>query len=297
MQQKSIAVICRHNQARSVMAAAAVTRFFPDFRVSSAGIEAIEGQRIPQSILNLADSWGLDVLDFVSHSLQAVEEQLVTSDFIVVAEDEFIPHIIDFGVAPQKILSMQDQRFDHALVPFDPIGQGDRVLSVELAKSIMTTMQLLRVQPGLGFEYPVEAIFTEDEADLQNKLGLIWDRSKVTNHVVLLADFRAPNFRAVSQVCGGVLELKVNRASQVVGFFDGTAEWELHRVLARPAPFALSGKFEMDQVERFVLGSQFTRLVSALASHRPVTILTEPMGLGPCAFLTAANANIGPIFE
>lgn len=279
------------------MAAAALSRFFPDLKISSAGIEAVEGQRIPQSILNLADAWGLDVLDVVSHSLQAVQEQLVESDFVIVAEDEFIPHLIDIGVAPQKILSMQDQRFEHALIPFDPIGQGDRTLSVELAKAIMTTMQLLRAQPGFGHECRVEAIFMEHETELQNILGLVWEKARVTNSVVLLADFRAPNLRAVSQVFDTVLELKINRADQRIVLSNGTEDWDQQRVLTWPGPVALSGRFEMDQVEKFVLGPQFIRFVAFLASSRSVTILTEPKGLGPCAFLAAANANIGPIFR
>ena len=293
---RTISVVCRLNQARSVMAAAALSRFFPDLEVASAGIEAVEGQRIPQSILNLADAWGLDVLDVVSHSLQAVEGQLNSSDFVVVAEDEFIPVIIDIGVPPQRILSMQDQRFDRAVIPFDPIGQSDRVLSVELAKSIMTTMQLVRAEPGFGYEYSVDAIFTQDEADLQNKLRFAWENARKTEGVVLLADFRAPNLRAVSQVCESVVEMKINRANQEINFMVRDEDWELSRVLARPGPVALSGRFEMDQVERFVLGPQFTRLVTEIASSRPATILTEPRGLGSCAFLAAANANIGLIF-
>lgn len=292
-----VSVVCRHNQARSVMAAAALSRFFPSLTVSSAGIEAVEGQRIPQSILNLADAWGLDVLDVFSHSLQAVAEQLIASDFVVVAEDEFIPHLIDIGVATQKILSMQDARFDHALIPFDPIGQTERVLSVELAKAISTTMQLLRMQSDFGYECSVDAIFTENEGDFQNKLRFLWEQARVTNGVVVLTDFRAPDLGAVSQICNNVLELRFNRVAQRISFFDGIEEFALDQVLARRGPFAVSGRFEMDQVERFVLGPQFIQFIAGLASTRPVTILTEPKGLGACAFLAAANANIGPIFR
>ena len=72
-----ITVVCRHNQARSVMAAAALPRYFPNVEVASAGIAALEGQRIPQSILNLADAWGLEVQDVVSHALQDAQERLL----------------------------------------------------------------------------------------------------------------------------------------------------------------------------------------------------------------------------
>ena len=189
-----ISVICRHNQARSVLAAAALSRFFPDVNVSSAGIEAVETQRIPQTILNLADAWGLDVRDLLSHSLPAVEEQLVRSDYVVVAEDEFIPRTVDIGVAPHKILSMQDQRFEHALIPFDPIGHGSHVVSIEIAKAIMTTVQLLRAVEGFGRKYPTQGIFTRNETDFYEKLDQAWTEASTNKGVVILGDFRAPTF-------------------------------------------------------------------------------------------------------
>ena len=279
------------------MAAAALTRFFPDLEVSSAGIEAVEGQRIPQSILNLADAWGLGVPDVVSHSLQAIEQRLIESDFVVVAEDAFIPRILEIGVSPNKILSMQDPRFDHAVIPFDPIGQGDRVLSVELAKSIMTTMQLLRLQTGFGHKFPVKAVITKNEEDLQSKLSLVWETARVTNGVAVLADFRAPNFRSVSQVCDNLVELKIDRADQKISFKVDGEDWDLGQVLAMTGPVALSGRFELNQVEKFLLGPHFRQLLASLTSVRPVTILTEPEGQGPCPFLAASNANFGPILS
>lgn len=279
------------------MAAAALTRFFPDLDVFSAGIEAVEGQRIPQSILNLADAWGLKVQDVVSHSLQSNEQRLIASDFVVVAEDEFVSHILEIGISPHKILSMQDPRFDHAVVPFDPIGQGVRVLSVELAKSIMTTMQLIRDQKGFGHEFPVTAVMTQNEEDLQSKLGIVWETARITNGLVVLADFRAPNFRSVSQVCDNLVELKTEGADQKIGFKVDGEDWDRERVSAMSRPIALSGRFELNQVERFLLGPNFTQLLASFASDRPVTILTEPKGQGPCPFLAAANANFGPIFS
>ena len=287
-----ITVVCRHNQARSVMAAAALGRYFPELEVASAGIAGVEGQRIPQSILNLVDAWGLKTVDLVSHSLEAVHERLLASDFVVVAEDDFISNIVQRGISPQRILSMQDQRFNRALIPFDPIGQGDQVLSVELAKAIMTTMQLLRAEGSFDHEYLVNAIFTFDETDLLDKLETAWVKATRTKGIVLVADFRAPNLRAVSRVCGNVLELRVNRVDQTISFSDGIEEWDLHQIISFPGPVAISARFEMDQAEKFVLSAQFTGLIARLAASHPVSILTEPQGLGPCAFLAAANANI-----
>ena len=288
----SATVICRHNQARSVMAAASLSRFFPDLSVSSAGIEAVDGQRIPQTILNLADAWGLDVRDVLSHSLQAVEGQLVTSDFVVVAEDEFIPRTVDIGVAPHKILSMQDQHFEHALIPFDPIGQGSHVVSIEIAKAIMTTVQLLRAEEGFGRNYPVQGIFTLNETDFREKFDLAWSRASANNGVVILGDFRTPNFQAASQLCSDLLELKVGRSDRRISLMDDAGPGALERALTSQKPFAISGRFEVDQVEKFALSVPFIDLINQLAASRPVWILTEPAGMGPGAYLMAANASL-----
>lgn len=287
-----ITVVCRHNQARSVLASAAIARHFLNVDVISAGVNAVDGQRIPQSILELANTWGLNVLDLVSHSLQDVEQQILTSEFVIVAEDEFKASIVKLGFAAEKVLSMQDERFDHEFIPFDPIGQGGRVLSVEISKAVMTAVQLLRAQKGFGRNYPVEAIFTDNEYDFQKKLALTWDGAVRTNGVVILADFRAPNLRSVSEICDNVLEVRVNRVDQGIVYVYRGEELDLQKILELKEPIAISGRFEMDQAEKFVFRSQFIGLINTLATIRPITILTEPLSSGPLAFLVASHANI-----
>ena len=286
-----VTVICRHNQARSVLAAAALSRFFPYLQVASAGIAAVEGQRIPESIFHLADTWGLEVSDTVSHSIAGSQESILASDLVVVAEDEFIQPILDLGVLPQRILSMQDERFDHSLIPFDPIGQGSQVVSVELSKAIMTTVRLVRAKNPNILE-SVDLIITLDEANFEKDLRQGWSDAVASKGVLLVTDFRAPNFQAVSQVCDRVLELQVSRIDHQISFSDGLGEGALGRALSSDKAFAVSARFEMDQVEKFILSPQFIAFMATVAARRSVTILTEPIGLGPCAFLMASYANI-----
>lgn len=275
-----------------MMAAAALSRYFPGIEVISAGIQGVEGQRIPQSILDLAETWGLYIADMVSHSTLNMREKLLSSEFIIVAEDEFIAAIVNLGVSPQKILSMQDRRFDHALIPFDPIGQRSQVVSVEIAKAVMTTAQLLRAEEGFSRNFPVDVIFTQDETDFHRKLQGAWVKISEMGGVLLLADFRAPDFSAASQICENILEFRVGRLDQKMSFSIIGEDRVLERALASQKPFAISARFEMDLVEKFVLSLEFIDLVTTLASHGPLLILTEPLGLGSCAYLVAANGNI-----
>jgi len=287
-----IAVVCRHNQARSVMAAAALKRFFPTAEVFSAGVAAVEGQRIPQSILNLAESWGLDVGDLFSHSLEGAQEQLLLSDFVIVAEDDFIPNLLDLGVNPKNILSMQDKRFAHELIPFDPIGQGRQVVSVEITKAVMTSVQLYRQASGFRHDNPVKIYFAFEHANYFDQLEIAWRTTRDLGGVLLLADFRAPDLKSVSSVCDKVLELTIDRVDKSIAISDSSGAGALQRALDSGEAFAISGRFEMDQVEKFVLSAQFIELVSKIAASRPLKILTEPTGLAPLAFLLAAQSDM-----
>ena len=286
-----ITVVCRHNQARSVIAAATLSRYFPEVSVISAGIAAVDGQRIPQSVLNLADNWGLVLTDLFSHSLDAERDKILGSEFVIVAEDEFIPFLLQMGVDDSKILSMQDKHFDHSVVPFDPIGQVNRVVSVEIAKAVLTSAQLLRMKGGFTRKNRVTTLFSTDEKDFQDKLESAWVETVRSNGILLLSDFRAPSFQGVSKVCDYVLEFRVSRINGDITVSDSLGELALNRALASNKPFAISGRFELDQVEKLVLSVQFIEFVANLAANRTVIALTEPSYLGPLAFLVAAGGD------
>ena len=288
-----VTVVCRHNQARSVMAAAALKRFFPDCDIYSAGIEAIDGQRVPQSILNLAESWGLEVLEVASHSIDSARSKLLASDFVVVAEDVFAPSIVSLGVAPEKILSMQDSRFGHELIPFDPIGHGNLVVSAELGKAIATTVQLIRAQKSESRKYPVQTVISKNEFDFEINLKQVWSQAINSNGVVIAADFRAPNITVVSQYSDPTFPLILNRTNGNIEYLDGQGFITLEHILNLQIPFAISGRFEIDQAEKFILSPQFGLLIKTLTEARPVWILAEPAGLGPCAHLVAAYTGSG----
>ena len=71
----------------------------------------------------------------------------------------------------------------------------------------------------------------------------------------------------------------------------------LERALTSQEPFAISGRFEVDQVEKLALSVPFIDLINQLAASRPVWILTEPARMGPGAYLMAANASLQSNFN
>ena len=63
MTLQRVIVVCKYNQARSITAAAALRRFFPDLEIITAGIQANPLAPIPSSILEILDQWGITEYD------------------------------------------------------------------------------------------------------------------------------------------------------------------------------------------------------------------------------------------
>lgn len=68
-----IHVICRLNQARSIITAAVIRKIYPELRVFSSGIQANPGQPIPTVIAKIAYKWDLQNIDHYSTDLASSE--------------------------------------------------------------------------------------------------------------------------------------------------------------------------------------------------------------------------------
>jgi protein-tyrosine-phosphatase len=87
MTTQRVIVVCKYNQARSITAAAALRRFFPDLEIITAGIQANPLAPIPSSILEILDQWG--VTEYDERSTPVVNLKNVNpSDLILCADTE-----------------------------------------------------------------------------------------------------------------------------------------------------------------------------------------------------------------
>lgn len=263
-----IAVVCRYNQARSVISSAVLARYFPDAKILSAGIDAVDGSPIPESILEIASSWGINLPYLTSISTSSVVQDLQEADFIVVAENEFIPILMEVGISDTKIKSMQDEIFTHAFVPFDPIDHHDHVVSVEIAKAVMITLQQVRSHGFFPFKNDVEVFIPFSFQDFENGVEHIWDYAKENDASLLFANFRAPDFSIVQNLNVPIREMiKFNK--------NGVPEVIL---AAQPSqsPYLIASRYELDNVEKFALSLNFEECVQQLAKERPLLIITGP---------------------
>jgi protein-tyrosine-phosphatase len=263
-----IAVVCRYNQARSVISSAVLARYFPGAKILSAGVNAVDASPIPESILEIASNWGINLPYLTSISTSSVVQDLQEADLIVVAENEFIPILTEMGISDTKIKSMQDEIFAHAFIPFDPIDHHDNVVSVEIAKAVMTTLQHVRSHGFFCFKNVVEVFIPFSFQDFENGVQRIWDYAKEKDASLLFANFRAPDFSIVQNLNAPIREMiKINK--------NGVPEVTL---AAKPSqtPYIIASRYELDNVEKFALSLNFEECVQQLAEERPLLIITGP---------------------
>lgn len=68
-----VLVVCRYNQARSIVIGAMIRKLFPQIDVVTAGIEAPHGKGIPGSTEALCREWNLPQFDRISIAIEKLE--------------------------------------------------------------------------------------------------------------------------------------------------------------------------------------------------------------------------------
>jgi hypothetical protein len=184
---------------------------------------------------------------------------------------------------------MQDEIFAHAFIPFDPIDHHENVVSIEIAKAVMTTLQQVRSHGFFPFKNDVEVYIPFDYENFENEVHWIWDYAKEKEANLLLANFRAPDFLIVQNLNGPIREMV--KASK-----NGILEVTL---APQPSdtPYLIALRYELDDVEKFALSSNFEECIQQLADERPLLIMTGPAEIEGRQFaepfLIASHASKG----
>jgi len=262
----TIAVICRLNQARSIVVAAYVSKLLPGHRVISAGIQAIDGQSIPMSVSQLADRWGIPIVKDFSQSIKSTQKEIMQAGLVIVAEDIFAQNIIELGMPPSKIESMQNSIFKFDQIPIDPVNLSNDSFEVELAKAIMVSAQLIRKQNLVNGTNKVTVVFPEPGIDFHDSLQSLLELAKKSGAAVLVADFRFPQTQIIEKMHIPYQELIINKVS-------GKINTNLDQ-LELSAPCLVASRYEIDFVEEFVLSTHFADLLAVMSKDRPVYVLT-----------------------
>ncbi len=152
LETPKIFVICKYNQARSIIAAAAIRRFFPECQVISGGIFAKTGSAIPMSILGIIEEWDLPEIDHASRNITDLPP-MSAKDFVLCADQEvadyFRKHFLKIAVET-RVSVLKDFAFDPKEIPSDPVDMSQDATKLQLARAVLLATRAVSQHFGLS---------------------------------------------------------------------------------------------------------------------------------------------------
>ena len=145
----TIHIVCRHNQARSIIGAAAIRKFFPEITVVSSGVEANPENPIPKSALEIAHMWDLEVIEEQSTPFLDIHESIKDSD-LVLAADAYVAEKIRSFNPKLDVKEFKDFVQRPELVAVDPVVMDIDGISQELTKSVISSLAAARYLLGIA---------------------------------------------------------------------------------------------------------------------------------------------------
>lgn len=264
MTLQRVIVVCKYNQARSITAAAALRRFFPDLEIITAGIQANPLAPIPSSILEILDQWG--VTEYDERSTPVVNLKNVTpSDLILCADPEvketLIKQLLITDPQSYQIHVLEESANSAEEIPVDPVSMGESDTKTQLARSIVlavrATRRHLHMQPPITI-----ARFPVDKANhLQVQQQLI-SLIQENQGVVIDTGFSIPNRLLWQANSTNFLPFNPNRL--------------VIDVEAKPESGIYISRFEVDLAPRIFLSMQYLDWLTHLSQHQSVYSLAQP---------------------
>lgn len=264
MSKARIIVVCKYNQARSITAAAALRRFFPEIEILSAGIQANPLLPIPSSILEILDQWGLDQYDNRSTPVTNLPT-LQPTDLVLCADAEvkatLMKQLNISDASAFKIRVLEEYADSSLEIPVDPVNMGESDTKMQLARSIVLSVR------GVRKEFQIQNLITSsrfphDKAEhLRTQKEMIAAIEK-DHGVILDAGFSIPNPLLWQANVNGFIPINPNRLT-----IDPHSQ--------RKSGILIS-KFEVDFVPRIFLSTKYVAWLQEIAGQQNIYVLTQP---------------------
>ena len=185
-----IHVVCRQNQARSIITSAILRKLLPDIQIFSSGIEAKTGSPIPIHISDIAERWGLESIDRLSTNF--LDSNPAFADDLVICADKSIYSHLAKLIDTSQLLNAQDFALAKFLIPKDPVGMSLYATETELAKLIVTSVCAIESRRNLlESENASALLYEEGFEDLVQEIIKSWLESK--KGLVIDLNLRIPN--------------------------------------------------------------------------------------------------------
>lgn len=259
---RRIIVLCKYNQARSISAAAALRRFFPEYEIISAGIIAQPNIPIPSSILQILDEWNLDSRDHRSTSTLDLPA-LYSQDLILCADKE-VKSIFgqQLRLNPEHfpyIYTLEEFANNSQEIPIDPVSMGEADTKNQLARSILLSVRA--VKKVLGEDPLIDSCYLPQTRQDHLNNQIKFATGELENRLMIDTGFSIPNPALWSP------ELKQQLFNPMK--FPTFDDLELSQNVLR-------SKFEIDNCPKLFLSIAYRDWLANLAIKYSLTVISPP---------------------
>jgi protein-tyrosine-phosphatase len=141
--QISVEVVCRLNQARSVAIAAFLSQRYPHLSIASSGIEARTGTSVNAAVSQILANWGFASTGTESTASQEQVARIGTAQVVIAADNYVKQQLIKLPLSEQKIFDINEEVKSPFFRVADPVDMTIEQLSLELAKGIIASNDLI----------------------------------------------------------------------------------------------------------------------------------------------------------
>jgi protein-tyrosine-phosphatase len=134
------------NQARSPFAQAVLERNFPDDEISSTGVSAYAGTPIMESVVAIAQSWGVPVTKKSSTTKEDNLNDILAADLVITADNGQAEIVRAMGYTGD-LRSFEEILTDKDFIPVDPEGLSTDAMARELGKVGALTLRRVSLTP------------------------------------------------------------------------------------------------------------------------------------------------------
>ncbi len=260
---RKIIVLCKYNQARSITAAAALRRFFPEEEILSAGIIANPMVTIPSSILQILDEWNLHERDLRSTSTLDLP-QINPEDLILCADEEvksiFVQQTKMITSEFPHLYVLEDFSKSPLEIPIDPVFLGVAETKNQLARSILLAVRGARKY----LSEPQTIVKSHLPQTRQEHLSIQSDflASSDSNAILIDTGFSIPN--------PAIWSPKVNEQlfnPMKFPLFE-------NKFLAKNV---LRSQFEIDKAAELFLTSSYLDWITQLSKRYSIHVISQPL--------------------
>ena len=257
-----IAVVCRHNKARSPFAEAVIKYHFPQFSIQSFGIESTDGEPTSEFAQLIAERWGIGDIKKKANSIEGSLKTLKTSDLVILAEQE-LQEASTIDWEKIKITSMNQSEIHEELRPKDPDGLSESEFERELAKVASTTLRIVYEQISVTNKNEVVAFIPRGTTDIAQTLAHAHFEARNRNAVLIDADCRAPHGQELQDA--GLIPVDFDFTTAQKGKFP---ELDSDHILRHSR--------ELDRPEKYFLSQTWKKLVGYYSQDSEVVLVTAP---------------------